>query len=137
MQLFLLLHCAAMTVNVNISVPAVEVPGHQQSANISPPLRTVATLGKAIGDDLRLNVLRLLRTESLGVLELTHGLLIQALFEAIDETPLAAVHQERLHEVRLSRAELSRAFFHGMPKLSSTIKSRLLSMNSMPVRFWR
>ena len=144
-----------MTVIVNNSVPEVEVTSHQQSANISPPLRMVATLGKAMGDDLRLNVLRLLSTESLGVLELTHildtrqsglshhlkvlanaglvskrregnsifyrralpptdathSLLIQALFEAIDETPLAAVHQERLHEIRLSRAELSRAFF--------------------------
>ncbi len=35
-------------------------------------LTTIAHFGKAIGDPLRLDVLRLLRTESLGVLELTH-----------------------------------------------------------------
>ncbi|CAM3482321.1 ArsR/SmtB family transcription factor [Parendozoicomonas haliclonae] len=34
-------------------------------------LSTLAALGKAMGDTLRLDVLRLLRTESLGVLELT------------------------------------------------------------------
>ena len=71
----------------------------------------MATLGEAMGDDFHLNALGLLRTKSLGVLELTHSLLIQALFEAIDETPLAAVHQECLHEIRLSRTEPSRAFF--------------------------
>ncbi len=122
---------------------------------IHPELSTIATLGKAMGDPLRLNVLRLLRTESLGVLELTHILdtrqsglshhlkvlarsglvstrregnsifyrralppadslhepLIQSLFEAIDDVPLAPVYRERLHTIRQSRSEQSRAFF--------------------------
>ncbi|WP_281645278.1 metalloregulator ArsR/SmtB family transcription factor [Parendozoicomonas sp. Alg238-R29] len=115
----------------------------------------VAALGKAMGDALRLNVLRLLRTESLGVLEITRiletrqsglshhlkvlaksglvstrregnsifyrralppsdsvqGQLIQSLFEAIDEVPLAPDYRERLQEIRQARAEQSRVFF--------------------------
>ena len=41
------------------------------SAEIHHELTQLASLGKAAGDPLRLEVLRLLRTESLGVLELT------------------------------------------------------------------
>lgn len=140
---------------VDRSVPELEGTSFQESANINPVHNGVLTLDKAMGDELRLNVLKLLSTESLGVLELTralntrqsglshhlkvlanaglvskrregnsifyrralpptdstHGLLIQALFEAIDETPLVPVHKERLGEIRQSRAELSRAFF--------------------------
>ena len=60
-----------MTVAITKPEPTHSVVADSDAANSNCALSHIAALGKAMGDTLRLDVLRLLRTESLGVLELT------------------------------------------------------------------